>query len=182
MYHARKKLDKKIFRMYLTSETHGAYQMRRLPFWPNYERLPLLAEAHPDAANGSGVALGLQTVPIEAIHGTVSSGHTQRDRRFMPRGVARNGDWQRRWERLQEATRTQAILPPVDLLQVGDGYWVVDGHNRIALARSVGQLDVDANVTALRRAGSPEIQAERSRLTPLIEEGTRLRAAVRARA
>jgi hypothetical protein len=55
------------------------------------------------------------------------------------------------------------ILPPVDLLQVGDGYWVVDGHNRIALAHSVGQLAVDANVTALRCAGPAAIQAERSR-------------------
>lgn len=147
----------------------------------NIQRLPLLAEAHPDAANGSGVALGLQTIPVAAIRGTVSSGHTQRDQDFMPLPVARNGDWKGRWERLQEAAQTLAILPPVDLLQVGDGYWVVDGHNRIALAHSVGQLAVDANVTALRRAGSQAIQAERSRLAPLMEEGTRLRAAVRAR-
>ena len=155
----------------------------RLPlFRPNIERLPLLAEVHPAAANGSGVAVGLQAVPVAAIRGTVSSGQTQRDRRFMPLPAARTGDWQRRWQRLQDAARTLAILPPVDLLQVEDGYWVVDGHNRIALARSVGQLAVDANVTALRRAGSAAIQPERPRVAPLMEEGTRLRAAVQARA
>ncbi len=148
----------------------------------NTQRLPLLAEVHPDAANGSGVAVGLQTIPVTAIRGTVSAGQTQRDLAFMPLPAARSGDWKGRWERLQEAARALAILPPVDLLQVADGYWVVDGHNRIALAHSVGQLAVDANVTALRRAGSPAIQIDRSRLTPLMEEGTRLRAAVRARA
>jgi hypothetical protein len=155
----------------------------RFPLMRQYtQRLPLLAETHPDAANGGGVALGLQTIPVTAIRGTVSSGQTQRDLAFMPLPAARNGDWKRRWERLQEAARTLAILPPVDLLQVADGYWVVDGHNRIALAHSVGQLAVDANVTALRRASSSAIQAERSRFTPLMEEGARLRAVVRARA
>jgi hypothetical protein len=154
----------------------------RIPlFRSNDERLPLLAEAHADATNGSRVDLGLQTVAVAAIRGTVTASQTRRDRTFMPLPVARNGDWESRWRRLQQAARTLAILPPVDLVQVGDGYWVVDGHNRIALARSVGQLAIDANVTALRPPGWPAIRTERPRLAPLMEEGALLRAAVRAR-
>jgi hypothetical protein len=47
------------------------------------------------------------------------------------------------------AARDQAILPPVQLLRAGGEYWVVDGHNRVALARQIGQLWIDADVTEL---------------------------------
>jgi ParB-like chromosome segregation protein Spo0J len=41
------------------------------------------------------------------------------------------------------------MLPPVQLLRAGGDYWVVDGHNRVALAREGGQLWIDADVTEL---------------------------------
>jgi ParB-like chromosome segregation protein Spo0J len=47
------------------------------------------------------------------------------------------------------AARDQAILPPVQLVRAGGEYWVVDGHNRVALARQVGQLWIDADITEL---------------------------------
>ncbi len=40
-------------------------------------------------------------------------------------------------------------LPAVDLVQVGDDYYVVDGHNRVAAARKAGGIEVDADVTQL---------------------------------
>ncbi|MCA1588645.1 MAG: hypothetical protein LC744_08365 [Chloroflexi bacterium] len=46
-----------------------------------------------------------------------------------------------------------AVLPPVDLVQVGDEYWVEDGHNRIAAARLAGAVEVDADVTQLLLPG-----------------------------
>ena len=58
-------------------------------------------------------------------------------------------DWQFRWSRLISAARDQAILPPVELLRAGGDYWVVDGHNRVALAKERGQLWIDADVTEL---------------------------------
>ncbi len=41
------------------------------------------------------------------------------------------------------------MLPPVDLVQVGDDYYVADGHNRVAAARRAGALEIDADVTQL---------------------------------
>jgi hypothetical protein len=41
------------------------------------------------------------------------------------------------------------VLPPVQLVRAGGDYWVVDGHNRVALAREVGQLWIDADITEL---------------------------------
>jgi hypothetical protein len=37
-------------------------------------------------------------------------------------------------------------LPPVELYQLGSGYYVFDGHHRVAAARQLGQLELDANV------------------------------------
>ena len=115
---------------------------------------------------------------MAAIKGTVSASQAQRDRDFMPLRAARGNDWIDRWQRLQQAARTLAILPPVDLVQLGDEFWVIDGHNRVALARSTGQLAIDANVTALRQPGSPATPRRRLLLTPLIEDGLHIRAAV----
>ena len=38
-------------------------------------------------------------------------------------------------------------MPPVDLLKVGEIYFVRDGHNRISVARALGRNDIDAYVT-----------------------------------
>jgi hypothetical protein len=150
-------------------------------FWSRSKRLALLSEIHPEALRASRVDVGLRTVPVAAIKGTTSPTQTRRDRAFMPWRVARGRDWEGRWQRLQDAARTLAILPPIDLLQVGEGFWVVDGHNRVAMARAVGQLAVDANVARVRWQGGPEPTAERGLLTPLIEEGAGLRATLRGR-
>ena len=37
-------------------------------------------------------------------------------------------------------------LPPVALIQVGDHYFVRDGHHRISVARALGQLAIEATV------------------------------------
>jgi hypothetical protein len=114
---------------------------------PDGSRLPRLADAHPGAATG-GRWIGLQTVPVECIRGTASTA-APRARDFRPLDDRMPADWDFRWSRLLAATRDQAILPPVELLRAGGDYWVVDGHNRVALARERGQRWIDADVTEL---------------------------------
>ena len=38
-------------------------------------------------------------------------------------------------------------MPPVELLKVGDIYFVRDGHHRVSVARALGRADIDAYVT-----------------------------------
>jgi hypothetical protein len=38
-------------------------------------------------------------------------------------------------------------MPPVDLVKVGEIYFVRDGHHRVSVARALGRTDIDANVT-----------------------------------
>ena len=43
--------------------------------------------------------------------------------------------------------QTGDTLPPVELLRVGDRYFVRDGHHRISIAKALGHNSVDAVVT-----------------------------------
>jgi hypothetical protein len=109
--------------------------------------LPSLVDVHPGRP-GAGRWVGLRTVPIECIHGTAALGGS-RGRDFRPLGGRAPADWDARWSRLLTAERDQTMLPPVQLLRAGGDYWVVDGHNRVALARQRGQVWIDADVTEL---------------------------------
>lgn len=110
-------------------------------------RLPSLADVHPGPPAG-GRWIGLRTVPTECIRGTASTPGS-RGPDFRPLVGHEPADWTSRWSRLTSAARDQVILPPVQLLRAGGDYWVVDGHNRVALARQLGQLWIDADVTEL---------------------------------
>jgi hypothetical protein len=68
---------------------------------------------------------------------------------FRPLHGREPADWQVRWSSLISAERAQVNLPPVQLLRAGGDYWVVDGHNRVALARKRGQVWIDADITEL---------------------------------
>ena len=46
-----------------------------------------------------------------------------------------------------------AVLPPVDLVKVGDDYYVEDGHNRVAAALRAGAVAIDADITELLLPG-----------------------------
>jgi len=37
-------------------------------------------------------------------------------------------------------------VPSVDLYKLGDNYYVLDGHHRVAAARLNGQVEIDAHV------------------------------------
>jgi hypothetical protein len=83
---------------------------------------------------------GIHEVPVASITGSL--GRTRDfDRAFLPRD-----DHRRR--RLAEL-RVQAErggFPPIDLYRVGDVYFVVDGHHRVALARQMELAQIEAHV------------------------------------
>ncbi len=86
--------------------------------------------------------LGLQTVPLGAIVGTVDR-TTDFDRGFRPT----NPRLRTRWERIAAAQRRGEAFPPISLYKVGDLYFVRDGHHRVSVAKSLGRTDIDAYVT-----------------------------------
>ena len=88
---------------------------------------------------------GLQVVPLDQIVGSVDRGRDF-DRRFRPTSGRSRG----RWEQIAAAARRGESFPPVDLVKVGELYFVRDGHHRVSVARALGRTDIDAYVTAVR--------------------------------
>jgi hypothetical protein len=86
--------------------------------------------------------LGLQVVALDAIVGTVDRGRDF-DRRFRPTSRRVRS----RWEQIATAMRRGEAMPPVDLLRIGEIYFVRDGHHRVSVSRALGREDIDAYVT-----------------------------------
>lgn len=57
-----------------------------------------------------------------------------------------NGDLCDRWQRLACSVTAGFEPPPVELVQLGDLYFVVDGHHRVSVARSLGRTEIRAHV------------------------------------
>jgi len=95
-------------------------------------------------------AAGNMVVPLDAIVGTVDRGRDF-DRSFRPT----SGRVRSRWEHIATAMRRGEAMPPVDLIRIGQIYFVRDGHHRVSVARALGRTDIDANVTeVITRVGA----------------------------
>ena len=96
------------------------------------------------AARAAGPG-GIREIPLAAISGTLEpSRAAQFDSDFRPAPLARA-----RWERVWLAEHRGAVLPPISVAPVGDGFAVRDGHHRVSVARARGALTIDAIVDGL---------------------------------
>ncbi len=110
---------------------------RRLTFRAP-EELPVLDEA----AFPERHALGLRTVPVEHIAGTVEPSKARDfDAAFRPAMPIRE-HWKRVW--------VAESLPPVTLYRVDGRHYVIDGHHRVSTARDRGADAIEADVIELR--------------------------------
>lgn len=88
--------------------------------------------------------LGTKLIPLDAIVGSVDKVRDF-DRRFRPTSARSR----QRWERLSRASRTGEEIPPIEVYQVGDYYFVRDGHHRVSVARSLGLDVIETRVTSI---------------------------------
>ena len=94
------------------------------------------------SATGDRRAAGTQTVPIRQIRG--SEGRCEDfDVAFHP--LKEHAE--ERWVSVARAQLRGLGLPAVDLIQVGEVYFVREGHHRISVAAALGQQEIDAVVT-----------------------------------
>jgi hypothetical protein len=113
------------------------------------EPLTNLFDVHPEAREASPRELGLRFVPTEEIRGTAVAGAAQRGGDFLPLKPFRGTNWEGRWQRIRSANDRLESLPPVDLIKYAGGYWVLDGHNRVAATLYSNGVGLDAMVTEL---------------------------------
>ena len=118
-----------------------ARRLRRAP--ADGGRLCVYGEPRVSRGRASG-RQGVREIPIDAISGTLEPSRAAMfDGGFRPSGRARS-----RWERVWLAEHRGAVLPPISVVPVDDGYAVRDGHHRVSVAKARGAVSIDATVDA----------------------------------
>jgi hypothetical protein len=125
-----------------------AHHLSRQP--PGTDQLLRLDDVTAAPGLLSGRPLGLQTIRLDTIVGTVDSGRDF-DRHFRPT----SDRVRERWEQLALAERRGAAIPPIEVYRVGGQHFVSDGHHRVSIAAATGQEEIDAYVTEIRSAVPP---------------------------
>ncbi len=117
-----------------------------------------------------GVTLpGTQEVALARIVGSVG-----RYRDFTQAFLPRHESLQQRWTRVDAAMSASAGLPPIDLYQVGELYFVRDGNHRVSVARARRDKTIEAFVTQVDAPFPVEAENANELSVWLIEAGHRL--------
>ena len=100
--------------------------------------------------------LGVRTIPIDAVIGTLDRNAKDFDRSFTPR----RADLRRRLRALRDRY-PGGDFPPIQVVELGGAYFVIDGHHRVALARELGMRSVEAEITSMTTsyAVPPDVDA-----------------------
>jgi hypothetical protein len=125
-----------------------AHRLRRQP--PGSDQLLRLDEVTGALGWRGERQLGLRTIRMDTIAGTVDSGRDF-DRHFRPT----SGRVHERWAQLALAQRRGAAIPPIEVYRVGGLHFVSDGHHRVSIAAATGQQAIDAYVTEILTAVRP---------------------------
>ncbi len=99
----------------------------------------------------------LKDIPIAAIVGSVGR-CSDFTRSFLPR---KETD-EERWTRVEMAMTDLSGLPPIEVYQIGEVYFVLDGHHRVSVARQFGATHIQAYVTKVqtRVPLTPDVQPD----------------------
>ena len=125
-----------------------AWLVQRLRRAPDDVNVILTLDEVLDALGRRGERrLGLQTIRLDTIVGTVDSGRDF-DRHFRPA----SNRVRERWEQLAIAQRRGAAIPPIEVYRIGGLHFVSDGHHRVSIAAATGQQTIDAYVTEILTA------------------------------
>lgn len=87
----------------------------------------------------------LKEIPLDSIVGSVGR-YSDFTRTFLPKQeISRH-----RWAGVKLAVTDLAGLPPIEVYQIGDVYFVLDGNHRVSVARQLGATHIQAYVTEIR--------------------------------
>jgi nucleotide-binding universal stress UspA family protein len=94
---------------------------------------------------GPAIKLGLQEIDLDKIVGSVAR-YDDFTRSFLPK---RDSD-EERWVEVKAAVTDMVGMPPIDVYQVGDAYFVQDGNHRVSIARQLKTRTISAYVTEIK--------------------------------
>ena len=88
---------------------------------------------------------GLEDIPVDKIIGSVGR-YQDFTRRFLPKSDS-SGE---RWARVKAAVTDLTGVPPIEVYQLGDAYFVIDGNHRVSIARQLEAPTISAYVTEVK--------------------------------
>ena len=88
--------------------------------------------------------LGIREIAVDQIKG--SEGRSSDfDSEFNPI----RSNTRERWLSIMAARRSGIELPPIEVIKVGNDYFVRDGHHRVSVARALNAASIDAHITEM---------------------------------
>jgi hypothetical protein len=125
---------------------HSLLRQSRLKhLWNNVRRqsgtLLDLSSVQKSCRVTSQYSLGAESISLENIIGT-SSRSQDFDSEFRPL----HSHLKQRWVKIAALRLMNVSLPAVELVRIGEAYFVIDGHHRISVARALEQTYIDAQV------------------------------------
>ncbi|MBE9525048.1 MAG: universal stress protein [Chloroflexi bacterium] len=92
-------------------------------------------------STGITIKHGLQEIPLDKIVGSVAR-YDDFTREFLPK---RDTD-EERWAGVKAAVNDMIGIPPIEVYQVGDAFFVQDGNHRVSIARRLESKTISAYV------------------------------------
>ncbi len=90
---------------------------------------------------------GLQKIPLDAIVGSVGR-YQDFTRKFFPR----RENNQDRWVAIRRKFTSTDTMKPIEVYQIGEVYFVLDGNHRVSVARQNSESSIQAYVTHIETA------------------------------
>ncbi|MEX2143024.1 MAG: universal stress protein [Anaerolineales bacterium] len=106
-------------------------------------RLLSFEEVRKQLGKASLLPRGLKEIPLDAIVGSVGR-YEDFNRQFLPRQESQLG----RWAQVRMGFDYSG-LPPIVVYQIGDVYFVLDGHHRVSVAKQLQAKHIEAYVTEI---------------------------------
>ena len=109
--------------------------------------LPVLEEREPALSQLSRLSLGIQTIPLDRVIGSVSQGRSYAfTKDFLP--ILESGsEFAAKWEHLCESVEAQGVNQPITVLEYLGDYYVIEGNKRTSVSKYLGAYDIEADVT-----------------------------------
>ena len=121
--------------------------------------LPVLEERVPTLSSLSRLSLGIMSIPLDRVIGSVSRGRSYAFAEgFLP--ILEGGsEFASKWEHLCESVEQSGVNQPVTVLEYLGYYYVIEGNKRVSVMKYLDARDIEADVTRVYplKTDDPEI-------------------------
>ena len=109
--------------------------------------LPVLEDLEPNLSQLSRLSLGILTIPLDRVVGSVSQGRSYAFANgFLP--ILESGsEFASKWERLCESVEAEGVNQPITALEYLGYYYVIEGNKRTSVMKFLNAADIEADVT-----------------------------------